>query len=175
VRQLRYGVSPLRGASEYVFSKLPRDRQIIAAEIGVWEGQHALTWLIPSKWNQVIRFGEVVLVDPIKTSVQLESISAVTENFPVAKFLNMTSVEASTKFADEYFDFIYIDAVHYYADVAADLAAWNGKVKAGGFIAGHDYDVDPNFDVNRAVDEFARSKNAEVIKLHTEFCMRRTW
>lgn len=167
--------SPMRGAPRYAFQNLPQGLPFVVAEIGVWEAQNACTWLIPSSDNGLLRIKELILVDPLRGAEQIDSINSVVAAYPVAKFLNTTSVEAADKFTDEYFDFIYIDAVHFYADVVADLAAWGNKVKKGGFIAGHDYDRDPNFDVNRAVNEFAVSKNAEVIKMHTEFCIKRTW
>lgn len=175
MRPLRFGPSPMRASCQYIFTQMPRDRGITAAEIGVWEGQNASTWIFPTAENSIIKFNEIILVDPLKGQAQLDAIGALTEHFPVVKFINTTSMDAASKFKDEYFDFIYIDAIHYYADVAADLAAWHSKVKKGGFIAGHDYDADPMFDVNRAVDEFAKGKNTAVIKFHTEFCIKKTW
>jgi hypothetical protein len=172
---IKWSSSPMRGAPRYAFNNLPKGVGLVVAEVGVWEGQNACTWLVPNPENGSLQLKELILVDPLKGSAQLNIINAITTDYPVAKFLNIKSTEAAAKFADEYFDFIYIDAIHFYADVAQDLAAWGNKVKKGCFIAGHDYDRDPNFDVNRAVDEFARSKNAPVLKMHTEFCIKRTW
>ena len=42
-------------------------------------------------------------------------------------------------FPDEYFDFIYIDASHYYEDVLADIRGWLPKMKHDGLMGGHDY------------------------------------
>lgn len=47
-------------------------------------------------------------------------------------------------------DFIFLDAAHDYASVAADLDAWLPKLKPTGHIAGHDYG---HPDVRRAVNE----------------------
>ena len=41
------------------------------------------------------------------------------------------------KFADEYFDFIYIDANHTYESVSRDITDWLPKTKLA--IGGHDY------------------------------------
>ncbi len=49
------------------------------------------------------------------------------------------SVEASTRFADESLDFVFLDGGHELEQVIADLAAWWPKIKRGGQIAGHDY------------------------------------
>jgi len=64
--------------------------------------------------------------------------------------MQMTSLEAATKFEDSTFDFVYIDASHEYADVKADIQAWLPKVKKGGILAGDDYN---SRDVHRAVHE----------------------
>jgi len=52
-----------------------------------------------------------------------------------------TSVEAAELFADGHFDVVYIDAKHEYLDALADIRHWLPKVKPGGLIAGHDYDL----------------------------------
>ncbi len=43
------------------------------------------------------------------------------------------------QFDDAYFDWIYVDGSHKYEAVTADLENYSGKVKASGFIVGHDY------------------------------------
>ena len=49
------------------------------------------------------------------------------------------SIEAARQFEDCTFDAVYIDALHDYANVCADILAWRPKLKAGGILAGHDY------------------------------------
>ena len=62
------------------------------------------------------------------------------------------SVDAARTFGDASLDFVFIDADHTAPGIRADIAAWAPKVRAGGFITGHDYC--PAFpDVVRAVDE----------------------
>ena len=72
--------------------------------------------------------------------------------------LRMTSVEASKTFEDKSIDFVFIDAGHTYEEVVEDIKHWLPKVKAGGFIAGHDYyRVPPGKDqegLHYAVHEF---------------------
>ncbi len=78
------------------------------------------------------------------------------------------SVEASEKFPDNYFDFVYIDAAHTYEEVKRDLVAWYPKVKDGGILAGHDYFPDTRIwrgdpcGVYQAVNEFVEENNLSV-------------
>ena len=64
--------------------------------------------------------------------------------------LRMTSLEASTLYADQSLDFVFIDASHEYQDVLDDIRAWMPKIKSGGILAGHDY---PHHGVRKAVNE----------------------
>jgi hypothetical protein len=59
--------------------------------------------------------------------------------FPQLKVLRTTSEQASTIFADKYFDLVYIDAIHTFKCLNADIGYWLPKIKTGGFIGGHDY------------------------------------
>lgn len=63
----------------------------------------------------------------------------------------MLTRDAAELYADGAFDFIFIDAAHDYNSVAEDIRIWEPKVREGGFVAGHDYDLP---DVRRAVDEY---------------------
>ena len=49
------------------------------------------------------------------------------------------SSATAVNFGDKSVDLVYIDADHSYEAVQRDIAVWLPKVKAGGFIAGHDY------------------------------------
>ena len=72
-------------------------------------------------------------------------------------------------FADEYFDMVYIDADHSYEGCKRDLEVAYQKVKSGGYIMCHDYEVnkdkckeEPVFGVNQAVNEFCQEKRLEI-------------
>jgi len=65
-----------------------------------------------------------------------------------------TSDDAISDFADNYFDFIFIDGLHTYEQVLKDCRNYYSKLKTGGVCAGHDYG--PQIPaVVRAVDQFA--------------------
>lgn len=63
------------------------------------------------------------------------------------------SVNAAKMYRDGSLNLVFIDADHRAPAPALDIAAWTPKVKPGGILAGHDYDVPLWPDVKRAVDE----------------------
>lgn len=66
---------------------------------------------------------------------------------------------------DNSLDYIYIDADHSYEAVCIDLSLARHKVRAGGYIMGHDY-ISPRFDgVVKAVNEFCSRYNLEIDSL----------
>lgn len=79
------------------------------------------------------------------------------------------SDKMASKFSDNYFDFIFIDADHTYEQVIKDIKAWLPKLKKGGIIAGHDYG-NKDTGVKRAVDSIfpvtSHYKNVWYIKLN---------
>lgn len=48
------------------------------------------------------------------------------------------SRNVAPRFADGYFDLIFIDGGHGYDDANADIRAWRSKVRPGGILCGHD-------------------------------------
>ncbi len=80
------------------------------------------------------------------------------------------SANVVDSFEDETFDWVYVDALHTYEGVKADLRAFDSKVKADGFILGDDYTnhisaQSMNFGVIEAVNEFVRETGYEFMFL----------
>ena len=51
------------------------------------------------------------------------------------------SFDAAQEYPDKFFDFVFIDAVNTMPMALADCVAWWPKVKPGGILAGHDYNL----------------------------------
>lgn len=82
-------------------------------------------------------------------------------------YMIIDSVSAASKFPDEYFGFIYIDAGHSYNDVYNDLMSWYPKLKNGGFLVGDDYAIMYNptegqYGVVEAIEEFVEENNKDL-------------
>ena len=66
--------------------------------------------------------------------------------------LDMTTNDASILVEDGSLDFVFIDADHTYEGARSDIGLWFHKVRAGGWVGGHDYS--PKWPgVVQAVDE----------------------
>ena len=83
------------------------------------------------------------------------------------------SGDAVSTFEDGYFDWIYLDGSHAYRDVSEDLDHYDAKIKADGFILGHDYTnhieaKKMNFGVVEAVNEFVNTRGYEFLILTNE-------
>lgn len=63
----------------------------------------------------------------------------------------MLSIDAAAIFETERANLVFIDASHNYDSVKMDIIVWLPKVKPGGIICGHDWDVHEG--VNKAVKE----------------------
>ena len=71
--------------------------------------------------------------------------------------------ELLLQFADEYFDWIYLDSSHYYEDTIVELDIIRKKIKPYGLITGHDWYSSPDHD------------HYGVCKAVTEFCTKTSW
>jgi hypothetical protein len=83
-----------------------------------------------------------------------------------------------SKFEDDTFDMLYIDGDHSYEGVQKDLEQAYKKVRPGGWIMGHDYQMNMvkaktcyNFGVKRAVDEFCAQKNQVIYAKGLDGCV----
>jgi hypothetical protein len=87
------------------------------------------------------------------------------------------SSEVCKKFADGYFDWIYIDGNHLYEFVKGDLEGYYSKVKRSGYITGDDYKIGGWWEsgVKVAVDEFVESMPVELVQIRNgQFILRKS-
>jgi hypothetical protein len=129
------------------------------AEVGVRDGKHA--------WGLLCAFplAHLTLVDhyrpyaepgfawpeALQDQYYAETFRRFFRDRHRVTLMTRTSVQAAGLFPEGFFDFVYIDAGHDQA--ACDLDLWWPKIRPGGFLGGHDYDlVWP--EVIRAVDAF---------------------
>ena len=119
-------------------------------EVGVQRGQFAVETL--RLWKRCSKY---VLVDLWMPQENYHDVankgreaqdaimqSAMTNTQPWADKIETCrnySETCATRYDDGFFDYAYIDARHDFKGVFSDLSAWFPKVRAGGFLAGHDY------------------------------------
>ena len=79
---------------------------------------------------------------------------------------------------DNKYDIIYIDADHSYNGVKRDIELAYLKVKNGGYITGHDYELNMDkckhnwaFGTKQAVDEFCEKYNQKIIAKGNDGCV----
>lgn len=118
-----------------------------ALEVGSWLGEsteiiakainnnplYVVDWFKGNKGTVLERIAEKEDIYPLFVK-NMEEVGVVKQIRP----LLMDSVEASTFFRDNFFDFMFIDASHDYNSILADLKAWYPKLKIGGIICCHD-------------------------------------
>lgn len=169
-------MKPFEQRGSAVLRRLPANA--VAAEIGVLRGfmseyllrnHPTLKLFMVDSWqtaeNQPERYratGDVHAnhTDPARVASHRRETERKAQQHPGrAIIVPVPSVEAARTIADASLDLVFIDADHSYEGVKADLAAWVPKVKAGGWIGGHDFrNPAPEFDftgVDRAVNEWA--------------------
>lgn len=71
--------------------------------------------------------------------------------------MRCTSLEAAKQVPNKFLDLAYIDGNHTHDFVLQDLNAWLPKIKKGGTICGHDYQI-----TYKAVEEFCKQHNLQI-------------
>ena len=158
-----------------------------AIEIGTLNGDFAMKIL------SILRPEHLVLIDPFETADKeyasgqktvyssKEDFNTVTKRFEDEilsgriQLIADYSYNAHKLLIDGFYDFIYIDGSHLYEDVKRDLNDYLPKLREGSILAGHDYKNIDNFGVIRAVDEFMKENNFEMVILSGDgdFALRR--
>lgn len=154
--------------------RMPLDRAILGAEVGVWQGKMSEQllrllpnlrlylvdrWCAPPAGDSYIGSGSKISTRPQEDheDAYRRTRRAIAPWEDRTTVMIMTTLEAAERLAErgKRFDFVFIDADHSYAGVRADIIAWRPLVRAGGWLCGHDYSTEPakQGEVKRAVDE----------------------
>lgn len=144
----------------------------IYAEIGVFEGtfsKQILQVLDPTHLYMIDLFtgmcdsGNEDGNNVIHRNMDEQYARLLNESFtnPKMRIMKGKSVDILSSMPDNSLDMVYIDGDHSYEGCKKDLILSFSKVKPGGWIMGHDYEMNSmktrhvyDFGVKRAVDEF---------------------
>lgn len=161
-------------AKEDILPLLPRGG--VAAEVGVFKGGFS------QKILEVTDPARLHLIDPRPEEVSSGGVAARGDELHeqvLARFQHRiaagqvavhrtASTEAAAQFADECFDWVFLDANHGYEGMRRDLEAFYPKVKHGGYITGHDYTDPKGYGVIRAVHELIAARPVHLVALSTD-------
>jgi hypothetical protein len=152
-----------------LLKRIPHDKKIKMAEIGVWRGVFAgrilralplLDWWGIDTWapppagsSYALSGAEIVENNPEEFTLAYHMCVAMATTYPKrAHIVRSDSVRAAEQFEDASFDVVFIDADHSYEGCKRDILTWKSKVNPGGLLCGHDY-ANKKGEVKKAVDE----------------------
>lgn len=180
-----YFIKPYETRENMIASLIPKNG--IYGEIGVFKGEFA-KWL-----TECLKPKKLYLYDLFEgitcsgnadgNNVVNADISTEYENLkrwapPNVIFFKGDSSLNISIMPDNYFDMIYIDGDHSYEGVKRDINVAFKKVKPGGFIMGHDYEMNMkkahnyyNFGVDRAVNDFCQLSGQEIFTKALDGCV----
>ena len=160
----------------YILEQLDKNSNLV--EVGVWKGDFSKQiWNISSpnllvlvdSWtfDEKVRgcapqvSGEEPLNQNFFDQAKKDTYDKF-ENIQNVHILDFNSLEASSKYEDYFFDYIYIDAEHTYQAVTKDLEVWYPKLKKNGTLFGDDYywrEEDDTLSLHRAYQEFIQKNH----------------
>lgn len=163
----------------------------VCVEIGVWRGKFSKKLLsrqpkmlhLVDPWKFFPEYGDRVYGRGQQDQNNQERMDkiyqSVNDKYGALENVELhrgTSEEIAPTFANDYFDFVYIDANHDYEFVKQDLALFFPKTKSGGYIVGDDYNYKrcPNGGPKRAVEEMLQEKTVELVSvLNNQFVLKK--
>lgn len=169
---------------EALLKRLPKTKlkRIKIIEVGVWTGTMSTKLLEGNKKIRLIQvdrwkaYNKVEKKHEGKTAfsckrqetfdkAKLKNIKRMTKFGKRVKIIEADSLIAAKCIKNKCADIVFLDAAHNYYGCKADIQAYVKKVKAGGWIGGHDY---PNRKgVKKSVDEMFGE--------HVETDIDKTW
>lgn len=134
------------------------------AEVGVWEGEasrifnfifpDAFLYLIDpwEGYEEYLSNGRPPSINSQDYEKAYETVKANFSNQSKCKIIRKKSFDAVSEVPDQ-LDLVFIDGNHSYEYVKKDIDLWLPKVRKGGILSGHDYDLNNFPDVTKAVKE----------------------
>jgi len=132
----------------------------VGVELGVWQG-----WYSATLFNSVPGL-HLLCIDPWhsfrrhaqrKMEMCYERTCKRLRHKDV-EIIRKPSLEAIRDVPDKSLDFVYIDEMHEFDPVMADLILWNEKIRSGGIMSGHDYSPPTWYNgVMLAVDTYTKA------------------
>jgi len=155
IKTLAYILGNIRKTHRWlVLSKIIKDNKVKSyVEVGVWRGDNIKRLL---KLCPGVKLSGVDNYDYLnyRTGQEDKQVQMTAEEWESAKnrtlklqkskyytHLLCNSIKGSEMFDDNSLDMVFIDAEHTYQGVKEDIEAWLPKVKPGGILVGHDYNI----------------------------------
>jgi hypothetical protein len=145
---------------------------LVIAELGVFKGEFSkLLFETNPKELHLIDVFQGIWASGDKDGLNMQTadlyqeylrLTQLYKDNPNVVFHRGYTLEMLSKFPDDYFDLIYIDAEHSYARFKQDLILSYKKVKIGGQVWGHDYNHEQYPGVVLALEEFCAEKDIEI-------------
>lgn len=135
---------------------------LTGVEIGVLLGANSINLL------NNLNIKELFLIDPYQDYDGIDGPAPYDENYAIAQrnlrdYPNRTFVrkksENATELVPDGLDFVYVDGNHKYEYIKKDIELFYPKLRAGGVMCGHDFDLP---DVASAVTEFGRQHGKKI-------------
>jgi len=120
------------GATSVYAAQLVKEKKGTFLAIDTFEGSDNVSNDSPHS-NKHFQKGEILR----KFKENIDSV----ECTEITKIYEMDSLKAANKIEDNSLDICFIDASHLYTDVKNDIIAYLPKVKKGGIICGHDFEI----------------------------------
>jgi predicted O-methyltransferase YrrM len=136
---------------EKLLALVAQHRPAVTVELGTWRGASAIalarlvrTWggvvYCVDTWTGAVASGKGGTVAGAPAMLLECATNLVAAGVaPVVRLIPARTDQAAAAWRGD-IDFLYVDADHAEASVAADLTAWWPHLRAGGLIAGDDYD-----------------------------------
>lgn len=137
-------------------------KDLVGAEVGVYKGHNAKLML------DNLDIKKLYLIDDwskgSKRGAGIETVcrERLKDYSNKVVWLIGKSGKMARKIQDGELDFVYIDGDHKTPGITVDINAYYPKVKKGGLVSGHDYQVQQKSQVKEVIDPFFESKGLAI-------------